>query len=235
VTIKAILDTNVLISGIFWKGAPFEILKAWQERRFRLAMTLPILYEYHRVLDEMNKKRPIPVLSTILEIIELQSEMVEPVSFAKTVCDDPDDDKLAPQLANRPLQIDLLSPIGDRITEEPLEEIATIPTGVYRQVRVRFADDALASNRLQGESGCAGVGSNCVVMADNAVRPLLFDTASPELRITTERIAASFLVILPDIGTDLVIELKPVWTLPGRGEMRLFLCSSVAQRLTEPR
>ena len=23
-TIKAILDTNVLISGIFWKGAPFE-------------------------------------------------------------------------------------------------------------------------------------------------------------------------------------------------------------------
>ena len=30
-TIKAILDTNVIISGIFWKGAPFEILKAWQE------------------------------------------------------------------------------------------------------------------------------------------------------------------------------------------------------------
>jgi len=93
VTIKAILDTNVLISGIFWKGAPFEILKAWQEHRFRLAMTLPILYEYRRVLDEMNKRRPIPVLSTILEIIELQSEMVEPVSFAKAVCDDPDDDK----------------------------------------------------------------------------------------------------------------------------------------------
>ena len=56
-------------------------------------MTLPILYEYHRVLDEMNKKRPIPALDSILEVIELQSEMVEPVSFARTVCDDPDDDK----------------------------------------------------------------------------------------------------------------------------------------------
>jgi predicted nucleic acid-binding protein len=38
VTIKVILDTNVIISGIFWKGAPFEILKAWQEHRFRLAI-----------------------------------------------------------------------------------------------------------------------------------------------------------------------------------------------------
>lgn len=92
-TIKAILDTNVLISGIFWKGVPFEILAAWQKRRFRLVISLPILYEYHRVLDEMSKKRPILALSSILEVIELHSEMVEPVSFAKTVCDDPDDDK----------------------------------------------------------------------------------------------------------------------------------------------
>ena len=92
-TIKAILDTNVIISGIFWKGAPFEILKAWQEHRFRLAITLPILNEYRRVLDEMTKKRPSPVLGSILEVIELHSEIVGPVSFTRTVCSDPDDDK----------------------------------------------------------------------------------------------------------------------------------------------
>ena len=92
-TIKAILDTNVLISGVFWKGVPFEILKAWQKHRCRLVTSLPILYEYHRVLDEMSKRRSISVLSSVLEAIELQSEMVEPVSFAKSVCDDPDDDK----------------------------------------------------------------------------------------------------------------------------------------------
>jgi len=45
VTIKAILDTNSIVSGIFWKGAPFEILKAWQKRRFRLVVSLPILDE----------------------------------------------------------------------------------------------------------------------------------------------------------------------------------------------
>jgi len=93
VTIKAILDTNVLISGIFWKGAPFQILKAWQGRRFRLAISLPILDEYRRVLEEMTRKRPSAVLGSILALIELQSEMVEPVHFAKTVRRDPDDDK----------------------------------------------------------------------------------------------------------------------------------------------
>jgi len=41
----------------------------------------------------MTKKHPLPVLSSILEAIELYSEMVEPVSFVGTVCSDPDDDK----------------------------------------------------------------------------------------------------------------------------------------------
>ena len=92
-TIKAILDTNVLISGTFWKGAPFEILKAWQGRRFRMAISLPILDEYRRVLEEMSRKWPPAVLGSILALIELHSEMVEPIRFAKTICSDPDDDK----------------------------------------------------------------------------------------------------------------------------------------------
>jgi uncharacterized protein len=93
VKIKAILDTNVLISGVFWKGPPFEILKAWQEQRIRLAVPPPILDEYRRVLDEMMKRRSLLVLTSILRIIEFHSEVVEPVSFSKPVCSDPDDDK----------------------------------------------------------------------------------------------------------------------------------------------
>ena len=92
--IKAILDTNVFISGVFWKGPPFEILKAWQEQRFRLAISPPILDEYRRVLDELMKIRPLSVVSTILKVIELHSEMVGPVSFLEPVCSDPDDDKV---------------------------------------------------------------------------------------------------------------------------------------------
>ena len=134
----------------------------------------------------------------------------------------PDWQELAPHLAKEPLQIDLLSATGDRATKEPWEEIVTIPAGVYRQLRVRFADDAVGRrNPFQRESTCAGASANCVVMEDDTVRPLLFDTASPELRITPERIANASLLILPDIRTDLVIELKPVWTFSNRGDMRL--------------
>jgi uncharacterized protein len=93
VTIKAILDTNVIISGIFWKGTPFEILTAWQRQRFHLALSVPILDEYRRVLDEMTKKHSLPILGSILEVIELQSEVVKPVSLGRSVCSDPDDDK----------------------------------------------------------------------------------------------------------------------------------------------
>jgi putative PIN family toxin of toxin-antitoxin system len=93
VKIKAILDTNVLISGVFWKGPPFEILKAWQEQRFRLAISLPILEEYRRVLDEFAKERQMLVLNSVLKVIELRSEIVKPVPFSEPVCSDPDDDK----------------------------------------------------------------------------------------------------------------------------------------------
>jgi uncharacterized protein len=93
VNIKAILDTNVFISGVFWKGPPFEILKAWQKRRFRLAISPPILDEYRRVLDELTKERAMPMLGSVLKVIELHAEMVEPVSFSEPVCSDPDDDK----------------------------------------------------------------------------------------------------------------------------------------------
>ena len=39
------------------------------------------------------KRRALLVLTSILRIIEFHSEMVEPVSFSKLVCSDPDDDK----------------------------------------------------------------------------------------------------------------------------------------------
>lgn len=82
--IKAILDTNAFISGVFWKGPPFQILKAWQEERFRLATSVPILEKYPRVLDELTRERAAVVL-TILKVVELYSEIVEPGSFSQPV------------------------------------------------------------------------------------------------------------------------------------------------------
>ena len=91
--IKAVVDTNVLISGIFWRGTPFEVLKAWQQGHFTLALSMPILEEYRRVLTELAATRPFTTLAPILQLIEFHSLTVEPVPFVRSVCEDSDDDK----------------------------------------------------------------------------------------------------------------------------------------------
>src|SRR6266480_7851622 len=48
-------------------------------------------------------------------------------------------------------------------------------------------------------------------LADGHIQPLLLGGGSPELHITSERIAGGSLLIPPDTDTDLVIELKLVW------------------------
>ncbi len=33
---KIILDTNVIVSGIFFSGPPYEILKSWRNGKFKI-------------------------------------------------------------------------------------------------------------------------------------------------------------------------------------------------------
>jgi putative PIN family toxin of toxin-antitoxin system len=61
--------------------------------RFALALSMPILEEYRRVVAEVMTEHPSSATGPILELLEIHSEMVEPVSFRTQVCDDPDDDK----------------------------------------------------------------------------------------------------------------------------------------------
>ena len=54
-----VLDTNVLVSGIFFHGPPAVVLDAWFEGRFEVYATPKIIEEYLRVLEELSAlKRP---------------------------------------------------------------------------------------------------------------------------------------------------------------------------------
>jgi uncharacterized protein len=55
-SLKVVIDTNVFVSGIFFSGPPFRILKAWQEGLFRISVSEEILDEYRRVVDELCAK-----------------------------------------------------------------------------------------------------------------------------------------------------------------------------------
>ncbi len=50
--VRAVLDTNVIVSGtISSSGAPFGVLEAWRDRRFGLVISLEILKEAARVFS----------------------------------------------------------------------------------------------------------------------------------------------------------------------------------------
>lgn len=90
---KIILDTNVVISGIFFTGPPFEILSAWQQGKAKIVMSPDILDEYYRVSDELQERFPEIDAEPLLTLIASNCEMIENTSLPFPVCEDPDDDK----------------------------------------------------------------------------------------------------------------------------------------------
>ena len=90
---KIVLDTNVFISGVFFSGPPYQILKAWREGRIRLLISDEISAEYQRVGEHLSKNFPKVDLGPFLELLAITTEHVVPKRLQKPGCEDPDDDK----------------------------------------------------------------------------------------------------------------------------------------------
>lgn len=89
---RVILDTNVIMSAIFFGGIPGKIMKAYSSGKLSLILSPEILSEYHEVAERLFKKYPVEY-ADILEWITIHSEMVSDTTLAESVCADPDDDK----------------------------------------------------------------------------------------------------------------------------------------------
>ena len=90
---KIVLDTNVLVSGIFFSGPPAEILRAWSQGKFKLVLSPEILDEYTRVSAELAEKFPDINIRRILDLVVVRSEVCSPAALPQQVCEDPHDDK----------------------------------------------------------------------------------------------------------------------------------------------
>ena len=89
----ACLDTNVLVSGIFWRGIPGAILDFWVEGRFELVISLPILEEYKRTLKDLGASRDPKLADTWIKTILEKTLFVEIPQILGKWSRDPDDDK----------------------------------------------------------------------------------------------------------------------------------------------
>jgi len=91
--VKVVLDTNVLISGIYFGGLPGKILEAWGARRFQLLVSTEILQEYLNVAERLADRYAGVEYESILGLIIQNAELVQPSDLPEPVSTDPDDDK----------------------------------------------------------------------------------------------------------------------------------------------
>lgn len=90
---RIILDTNVLVSGVFFKGPPFLILQLWEKRQVELVISHEILEEYRKVIQEVGVQFPQIDISRLFELITLKSHFTLSLALQPQICDDRDDDK----------------------------------------------------------------------------------------------------------------------------------------------
>ena len=99
---RIVLDTNVFVSGVFFAGPPFQILRAWRDGKVKLIASLEILEEYDRVGRALARRFPGIDLDPVFDLSAVGAELVSSPGLPEPVCEDPEDDKfLACALAGR--------------------------------------------------------------------------------------------------------------------------------------
>jgi putative PIN family toxin of toxin-antitoxin system len=91
--LRIVLDTNVFISGVFFSGPPYEILKAWIDKRIQILISSEILQEYKRVGEELLHRYPEIEITPILKSFSKNAKSISAPRLPHPVCVDPDDDK----------------------------------------------------------------------------------------------------------------------------------------------
>lgn len=90
---RVVLDTNVLMSGIFFGGPPAQIVDAWLDGSVTFVVSPEIIDEYRRVAIRLGKKFPEVKIESLLALALRKAEVVAAESLSSQVCSDPDDDK----------------------------------------------------------------------------------------------------------------------------------------------
>ena len=89
---RAALDTNVVMSAIFFGGVPLDVLTAWHDGKFELVVSEAVMAEYREIAERLKEKFPAIVPERWLSYIESRATMVFAAPLAMQVCEDADDD-----------------------------------------------------------------------------------------------------------------------------------------------
>ena len=91
---RAILDTNVFVSGIFWEGNfCSQIIDKWRNKEFELVGSVEILDELVKTLKDFKIQMPDEMIEEWRNLIIENSIIVEPTTKLDVIKEDPDDNK----------------------------------------------------------------------------------------------------------------------------------------------
>ncbi len=95
-SVRLVLDTNVVASGLFWNGAPAQLLDAAFADEIELFTSRRLLAELTRILHRSKFMKLIATTGLSIEELVLGyadlAIIVDPLPIAPTVLADPDDD-----------------------------------------------------------------------------------------------------------------------------------------------
>ena len=92
---RAVLDTNVLISGVIATGVPHKLLIKGFEREYQIVVSVETLTEFRETLLKYPERFQMSEheVQQEVELVRYYSEFVDPQEDITAVEADPDDDK----------------------------------------------------------------------------------------------------------------------------------------------
>ena len=90
---RVVIDTNVLMSAIFFGGTPGRILKVWRAGQIDVVMSPEIVDEYVRVGERLRQRYLSADIQPLIELIIQNAEIVPSSLLPDSICEDPEDDK----------------------------------------------------------------------------------------------------------------------------------------------
>lgn len=89
---KIVIDTNVLISGVFFGGDPRQVLDAVIDSKIKAYASPDIIEEYQEILEEMIYRKQGHLNKDLLKPLFQKFSIIIP-TVSTDICRDPDDNK----------------------------------------------------------------------------------------------------------------------------------------------
>lgn len=95
---RAVVDTNVLIAGLLWRGPPHALLEHARAGTLSLVSSPALLTELAEVIGRAKFDAVLARSNTsrerLLAEVRRLAEVIEPPALSQPVCRDPDDDQV---------------------------------------------------------------------------------------------------------------------------------------------